>query len=371
MNNIQHYLWGILIFLIFACKQGGEKVVHIRQYDAKEQLRQQLLYLDEVMEDDESNTQAYFLKAKLYENNRQYKLALEWINKAIQRNNSTANYHFLKSRLLYKQKNYDKALVSALNAEGLGMSYIELYELLAKINTELKQTTDAERYINRISQLDPYNYNLNLLRAINSYHASDTVYAIRRFQLAIRDSLNIEECVQYLAKIHLARKEFKEAYQKITALSEKVKDPTELYYLQGKIVAGQGFADSAYIYYYKAWKLDTLHQELVLDLAMLNVERENFDSTLYYLNKVEEDSTFNLFKVKADAYFGLRDYPKSTECYQKALLFEQETDYITRQLARIEWRINYNNKQRAIRDSASRVEQPVETPNLVEQKDSL
>jgi tetratricopeptide (TPR) repeat protein len=212
---------------------------------------------------------------------------------------------------------------------------------------------------------------LNFLRAINSYHVSDTLYAIRRFQLAIKDELNIEECLQYLAKIHLARKEYDQAILKINQAIDKIDQPVELLYLKAKVVEQQGFPDSAYVMLKNAWKYDTLHKELNSELANLTYQQAKFDSSLYYLDKLGKDTSFNIQVLKGDIYFGLRDYPLSTEYYQKALLFQKETDYISRQLDRIDWRINYNKKQRAKRDSIASAKQAQPT-NLVETpKDSL
>ena len=55
-----------MIFQLFSCGNQGEKVVHIHQYDEKKQLNQQIAYLDEIIDDDDENAHAYFLKAKLY-----------------------------------------------------------------------------------------------------------------------------------------------------------------------------------------------------------------------------------------------------------------------------------------------------------------
>lgn len=358
------YLLSAFLFLV-ACDKRGEKVIHIHQYNDN-YFEQQLAYLDELIDDDE-NSHAYFLKAKLYRDHDEYSKALVEVQKAIKLEPNFPNYYFLQGQIFYKQKSWKKALDVISKAEKLGMKQIELYELLAKIHTELQHITDAEQYINRISQLDPDNYNLNFLRAINSYYVSDTLYAVRRFELAIKDSLNIEECLYYLAKIHVARKQYDQAIIKIDKVINRLENPIELYLLKAKMIEQQGFVDSAFVLYKEAWTLDTLHQGLNQQLAKLVYQKKYYDSTLYYIEKLKNDSSFDNHLLRADAYFGLRDYSTSTEYYQKALLYERETEYISRQLSRIEWRINYRKKQQFVKDSIQKLVQN----NLEVKKDSL
>lgn len=348
MKQILYLLSAFL--LLIACNERGEKVVHIHQYNDN-YFEQQLAYLDELIDDDDENAHAYFLKAKLYIDNKEYSKALIEVEKAIKLEPNFPNYYFLQGQIFYKQQAWKKALDVISKAEKLGMKQIELYELLAKIHTELQHTTDAEQYINRISQLDPDNYNLNFLRAINSYYVSDTLYAVRRFELAIKDSLNIEECLHYLAKIHIARKQYDQAIIKIDKVINRLDNPIDFFLLKAEMIEQQGFVDSAFVLYKESWKLDTLHQGINQHLAKLVYQRKDYDSTLYYLVKLKNDSSFDNHLLRADAYFGLRDYPNSIEYYQKALLYERETEYISRQLSRIEWRINYRKKQEFAKDS--------------------
>ncbi len=357
-----------MIFQLFSCGNQGEKVVHIHQYDEKKQLNQQIAYLDEIIDDDDENAHAYFLKAKLYAQKNDYDQALKVIKTAINIEPKFPNYYLLQGELFYKVKNWEKALEATSNAEELGMQQIEMYEMLAKIHTELKQTTDAEHYINRISQLDPFNYNLNFLRAMNSYYVSDTLYAVRRFQLAIKDQLNTQECLVYLAKIHLARKEYASAITQIDKAIELIDNPVELICLKSQVIRDQGLVDSSYSLLVEAWEQDTLNKRLVLEIANINSEMERYWTGLFYLDKLVNDSSFNVELLRGDLHFKLRNYTISSTHYQKALQFQKETEYISEQLGQIDWKLNYRKMQRTIRDSIKEVEntpstdEPLEVP---------
>ena len=98
-----------LLFFMFSCDQRGEKVVHIHKYEDNQYFRQQLRYLNELIDDDDENTHAYFLKAKLYQNNRQYAKALVEIDKAIKLQANFPNYYYLQGEIFYKQKEWKKA----------------------------------------------------------------------------------------------------------------------------------------------------------------------------------------------------------------------------------------------------------------------
>ena len=76
--------------------------------------------------------------------------------------------------------------------------------------------------------------------------------------------------------------------------------------------------------------------------------------------------------LRADLHFKLKNYTISSKHYQKALLFEKETEYISEQLGLIDWRLKYKKIQRTIRDSVKKVENiPSSTNSVLALKDSL
>lgn len=331
----------VLIITLFSCgpiPDSSGKVYDIDPETAKEQL---LLSLNEIIEDDDDNDEAYFRRSKLYYNKHQYKEAYADIKKALKINAVENEYHAHRIVLLVELKQYQAALRSI---ELLPEEYLFDEVKKAKLLAELRTGKIKDPELIRATM-----ETLHLKVGVEKYISGMAAWKKRDTLLA----------KQYLEEAYEKGEKSQDLLLTLCAIIDS-DDPDHFKYLekavtyhgnrQTRILLANYYIrngdnvkeDSVYNVILKIYPKDV--EVLSRKVALLNKQRKYQEIITLLEPLYESTNQLDDDLLLADTYFSLKINDKALAIYETIAPFDT-TGIVKRNMNTIKWRSDSKKKK--------------------------
>lgn len=354
------------ILLFTACRHHSK--YEIIESQGESSLRDELGYLNELVEDKNANYQAYFKRSEVYYQLNDYRKALIDIKKSLELNSKYEEAYLLESQIYFRQEKYDRCINAALQAELRGLRNYELYELLAIAYLKEGEVESAQKSIQRLLDFNRSAENLSLKGDIY-LQLKDTTTSIKSYEQALTVDSTLIRPYKALYEIFIS-KNVKKAESYIDNYLEIDSMNADFLIVKATRLAARGAYDSAILNYKRAEYQKFNDPSLINNIAMYYYELDSIEvSKELARTSVVIDSVNNreALLLLARCYDELRDYVESKNYYNSLLQIDstdviaaEELDKLNRKIAYL-WRLERQKKAfDSIRNSA---------PPVVERKD--
>lgn len=323
---------------LFACsgnERNQEKMVSLKTptdpTDAK------ILRLSEAIEKDPKNASLLSQRSKLYLEKKQFEKALSDAEKAISIDNSNGEYFFLKAKAQRGLNRLEAALNSTKIAEDKDFNSPDLYILVGEIFIVIKQYQQAIEYLNSALKLSSFNEYAYFYKGIVYAETGDTLRALSNLQTAIEQNPEFVDPYNELAKIHTAKKQYKEAHQYLESGLRFDPGNPFLHYNEGVNLVAQHFTDSAVTSFNTALNVDTAMYMARYNLGVIAYNKNkfteaasDFEKVLHYANKLPQ-----LHLLLADSYEKAGRKAEAIKYYNIVLQKTPDNNYAQSALRRL------------------------------------
>ncbi|MEM9390155.1 MAG: tetratricopeptide repeat protein [Bacteroidota bacterium] len=311
--------------------------------------REVLEYLNDVLRVDPDNNNALYQKAQIQIEQKNWEAALVTIDKALKIDFTNNDYFFLRGKITAQLGKYDESVRSFNQAETLGNKSHELYKLLSRSYLSLDQPSASREVVNRLLKLDDGD-EAHILAGETLLALNDSAAAFAQFNTALKISKTNEKALYGLKQIHLGRGEFAEAETILDQLMALVPSRTSFILEKVDLLKNRESIDTARILISGVFQRDSSDQ-ILTELAGLEYLSGNYDSTLFYLDKLENKNNTSALLLNARALDKNKDYIKSRAIYESILLQDSTNNIAQSELATLKGKMAY--LQRIAREQAT------------------
>lgn len=282
--------------------KNEEKMVSLKS--ATEKTDAKILRLTEAIEKDPKNASLYGQRSKLYLEKKLNEKALADAEKAISLDGANGEYFYLKAKAQRNLNRLEAALNSAKAAEAKEFESTDLYILEGEIYLIIKQYQQSIDYLNKALRYSSFNEYAYFYKGIIYAETGDTVRALSNLQTAIEQSPEFVDPYNELAKIHTAKKQYKEAHQFISSGLRFEPGNPFLHYNEGVNLVAQRLPDSAAISFKQAISEDTAMYMARYNLGVIAYNKNQFpEAAGYFENLLRHASKLpQLYLLLADSY---------------------------------------------------------------------
>lgn len=319
-----------------------------------------LEYLNDVIKADPDNKNALYQKAQILADQENWESALKTINKALKIDFTNNDYFFLKGEIMAALGNNQESVKSFKQAEALGNNSHELYKLLSRSYLALNQPDESRKVVNRLLQLDNGD-EAHILAGETLLALNDTIEALNQFNIALDINASNEKALIGMKAIFYGRAELnrvEEILDKLVLLDENRSD---FKLDKANLLAARGALDTAKSIVKEVYQSDSTDQ-VVIQLADLEYQLANYDSVLFYIDKLEQKNDINVLLLNARVLDKKRDYTQSLAVYQSILLKDSTNNIARNELATLRGKMSYLQRlarERAALDSVRNNPPPV------------
>ncbi len=355
-----------IICIISACnqKETRYKIPETPAFN-QEYYQKALTVVNEALEDDPDNADAYFKKSSILLAIQQPDNALANIDKAISLAGSNPDYSLIKIRAHANAGEMQEAFKEAQTAIKTGNASEELYSIVAEGNLQDENYRQAIRYANAAIALNPKSGE-NYYRKGMAYAAiSDTASAATQFLQSLENGKPPEAVYGALVKMYIDFDNYQQAYQYLGKMD--LENDIQMQFQKARILRRVGQTDSATVLFYsflnQPEKLSEIGEISVYkELKDIYTEASLYDSTLFYAEKIlalDENDKETMIDI-ARVYDRRRAYAQSVEAYNRILrmdstlqpqihkLAAEELDYLERKIAYLQRRREEENLRKQL-----------------------
>ena len=159
--------------------------------------------LNEAIDDDPSNDNLFYKRAKYYAANLKFKSALDDINKAIELNGEKGEYFLMQGDLYLELGNLKEAEAAALKAESLMESTPALVYLLSNIYLEKQDSIKYNKYVAITRQLIPFKAEADYVYGRKLLSEKDSSHAMNHFQSAVKKDQDFLPAYKEIIKMYM------------------------------------------------------------------------------------------------------------------------------------------------------------------------
>jgi tetratricopeptide (TPR) repeat protein len=323
---------------LFACsgnEKSQEKMVSLKTPTDPADAR--VARLSEAIEKDPKNVALISQRSKLYLEIKQFEKALADAEKAISLDNSNGEFYFLKAKAQRGLNRLEAALNSAKTAETKNFASPELFILEGEIFLIIKQYQKAIDYLNQALKLSSFNEYAYFYKGLVYAESGDTARAISNLQTAVEQNPEFVDSYNELAKIHTAKKQFKEAHQYLESGIRFEPGNSFLHYNEGVNLVAQHYPDSAVTSFKLALSTDSAMYMARYNLGVIAYNKNqfadavsNFEKVLKFENKLPQ---LNL--LLADSYEKAGRKEDAIKYYNEVLQKTPDNVYAQKALRRL------------------------------------
>ncbi|MEM6360364.1 MAG: tetratricopeptide repeat protein [Bacteroidota bacterium] len=298
-----------------------------------------LEYLNDVLRVDPDNNNALYQKAQIQIKQKDWEAALLTIDKALKIDFTNNDYFFLRGKITAQLGKYDESVRSFNQAETLGNKSHELYKLLSRSYLALDQPSESREVVNRLLKLDDGD-EAHILAGETLLALNDSAAAFSQFNTAININKTNEKALYGIKQIHLGRGELIKAE---TILDELMaSDPSRASFILEKVdlLKNRESMDTAKMLIKIVFQRDSSDQ-IITELARLEYLSGNYDSTLFYLEKLKNKNNTSVLLLNARALDKNRDYVKSRAVYESILLQDSTNNIAQSELTALKGKMAY------------------------------
>ena len=192
---------------------------------------------------------AYARRATLYLQMSRPDQALADVNEAIESEPNIGSYHLIRAQIYRQKRDWDRALESALRAEGLGVDTPGLYLVLGDVLQEKKQYARARLYAAKVLQMSPYEGEAFYLDGLIAARLGDTAKALTNWEQSLRLKPRYVHTYVQLSAVQTALRQYEQALLSSQRGLSYFPKEAALYYQRGRTFHMVSRLDSAYRLY--------------------------------------------------------------------------------------------------------------------------
>lgn len=317
--------------------------------------------LNDRIENNPNNADAYFKKGEVLENLDNPDNAIINYKKAIKLDSLNPGYYKGLSRLFVKQEKMARAEENAVKALQLGDQTADLHQLLADIYIRKTEYNIALNHLNKAIETAPRNSEYTYQKGRLYLQLGDTA---RAKEFLMNNLGRIEpgaEIYESLADIYASEKKFGEAIAYLDS-SQRLSnsDYGVLVIKKADILRKSGNISAAKNLLNQYLKEDSSNFAINYKVAELHLISYGYDSALYYLNRtIELDSkSKESFLMMGKVYDRKRMYLTAQEQFKNALLIDTSYQHAKLALRELDNKLAYIYRQRKAEEELNRMPQP-------------
>ncbi|MGB0523141.1 MAG: tetratricopeptide repeat protein [Flammeovirgaceae bacterium] len=311
--------------------------------------QKQLMFINERIEDNSFTAEFYYRRAILNQEANRYRAGMRDIQAAIRLDSSKSEYHFLRAHILSELNTPRDAINSALTAEKMGYSGLELDLLLGKLHFLNQNYGQSLLHLRRARQVSHDNPEISYYFGAIYAQAEDTAQAFNELDNALLlDPKNIDA---YVTGIQLANKfnRFRKS-QQLAQQSLKNCAPTiDLSYEIAQTLLVTNQVDSAAYWFEKILKEEPESWKASLGMAKYLIAKKQYiEAEDYYVNALEYNPNIEggYYQLGYIYEYYAKNYEKALKYYTKAKRLNRGNEEIMLAVERAERKKAYKNGYR-------------------------
>ena len=307
----------------------------------------QLEFINERIDDNALTAEYYFHRSKLNSESNRFRAAMRDIQAAIRLDSSKSQYHFWKANLLNMLNTPREAIGSALIAERMGYSGLELDMLLGKLHYLNQNPVQSLVHLRRARQVNPQDSDISYLFGAIYADAKDTAQAFNELHDAIKlDSSNSEA---YVKAIQLAT-DFQllpKAKSLVKNAVSKCEMNEDLSYELARFLLTNNQVDSASYWFSKMLALNPESWKANFGMAKYLIAKKQYvEAEDYYVNALEYNPNIQggYYQLGYIYEYYAKDVDKAIKYYKKAKRLNRSNEEIASALKRAERKKENKNR---------------------------
>ncbi|MEM8566969.1 MAG: tetratricopeptide repeat protein [Bacteroidota bacterium] len=308
-----------------------------------------LEYLNGVIKSDPDNKNALYQKAKIQAEQGNWESSLSTIDKALKIDFTNNDYFFLRGRITAALGQYEESIGAFKQSEVLGNSSHELYKLLSRSYLALEQPEASREVVNRLLKLDDGDEAL-ILAGETLLALKDSSEALKQFNQALEVNAANEKALNGIKDIYYGQEKFDKAEAIVDQLIELNDISQDLLLEKVNLLAARDELDTAKLLL-KQWFRSDSSVSVIRALAELEYGLRNYDSTLFYLSKMNPKNDNQFLLLKARALDKNRDFVESRSIYESILALDSTNEIARNELTTLRGKMSY--LQRIAREQAT------------------
>jgi len=298
-----------------------------------------LASVDEVIQDEPENADAYYRRAELLLQQNKANNALASIRKALEINDDEPTYHLASARALLLKGQNREAVSAAKLAHSKGGELIDIYDILAEANINSNYFEEALHYSDSALIYAPQNPHNYFRKGKALVMMGDTLAAEQNLLKSLELGADAVAVYGVLVDFYMNTGNYQRAksYMEKILLQPKNATDSRLMLQQARILRKTGYEDSAQVILYQV-KAQKRSPVILRELQNLHYQNRRYDSAGYYSRQLmdirpdDKQAMLTLARVQNKRY----NYSRAIEQYEAILELDSMQQYSTHQIARQE-----------------------------------
>ncbi|MEM8966658.1 MAG: tetratricopeptide repeat protein [Bacteroidota bacterium] len=329
----------ILLGALAACtSQEAYHIPEMPTFD-EEYYTYALASVDEVIQDEPDNAEAYYRRAALLLQQNKTNNALASIRKAIEIDKDIPAYHLISARALLLKGQNREAVRAAKLARSKGGDLIEIYDILAEASINSNYFEDALRYSDSALLYVPKNPQNYFRKGKAQVMLGDTLAAEKNLLKSLELGADAVAVYGVLVDFYVNTGDYNRAKSYMDKILEQPKNAQDsrLLLQQARILRQTGYEDSARMVLYRI-KTQGVTPVVLRELQNVHYQDRRYDSAAYYsrqlLNTRSDDkqAMLTLARVQNKRY----NYSRAIKQYEEILELDSMQQYNIHQIAQQE-----------------------------------
>nr|WKN35295.1 tetratricopeptide repeat protein [Tunicatimonas sp. TK19036] len=328
------------VFLLACTSQETYQIPEAPAFD-EEYYAYALASVDEIIQDDPDNAEAYYRRAELLLQQNKTNNALASIRKAIEINSDMPLYHLANSRALLQKGQNREAVRAAKVAQSKGAPLVEVYDILAEASMKSNYYEDAILYSDSASSYAPKNSRNYYRKGKAQVMLEDTLAAEKNLLKSLELGEDAVEVYGVLVDFHMNTGNYERAKSFMDEMLTQpgAKTDSRMLLQQAKILLRTGYEDSARAVLYRLKQVPSVNNIAVFrELQELHYQNRIFDSSLYYAQQIldRQPSDKQSMITVARIHDRRRNYSSAIRQYEAILELDSLQQQSIHQIARQE-----------------------------------
>jgi tetratricopeptide (TPR) repeat protein len=331
-KSINQFVFVILIssFFLISCnpKKNTEKYT---------QLPKDLADLCIQIDNNPLNADLYTKRAEYYITKKQIDSAFKDGFKALQLDSSNSKRYCFLSDIYFMKGDFDASEDLLERAFSKNPNDAEAILKLAELNLYYKRYKEMNDYIDKVLTIDQRNPKAHLIKGFGLIEQTDTVSAVREFQLSVDQDPNYYEAYIQLGLI-FHRKHNKIALDYYNNALKVRPKSTEAMYNIAMFFQDHKDYNRAIEQYKILLQIDSKNRNALHNLGWIEMEiNKNYPTAVtYFSQSIQADSLFiNAIYNRGVAYEKMKKYSEANLDYRKALQIDPNYDLASEAVVRL------------------------------------
>ncbi|WKN44673.1 tetratricopeptide repeat protein [Tunicatimonas pelagia] len=331
------YLAAIQIISVACTSQEAYDIPEVPTFD-EEYYSYALASVDEIIQDEPENADAYYHRAELLLQQNKANNALASIRKALEINGDEPAYHLASARALLLKGQNREAVRAAQLARSKGGERIDIYDILAEANINSNYFEEALHYSDSALRYAPKNPQNYFRKGKALVMLGDTLAAEQNLLKSLELGAEAVAVYGVLVDFYMNTGDYKRAKSYMEKILEQPKNATDsrLLLQQARILRKTGYEDSARVILYQIKTQTRTPVVLVLrELQNLYYKDRRYDSAAHYSRQLlaiqsdDKQAMLTLARVQNKRY----NYSRAIEQYEAILELDSMQQYSIHQIA--------------------------------------